>query len=305
MTTQTIAPRVHVVPATIGFCLWAGATALMTVDALETGHLTTAHALAPVLTASTVASAVFAHHRLMSWRLIGAAMFAALALFGSALTCYSTLGRVAHDKDAKLGDAMRDNRNLDNKLEDLKAAKASAKVECKNIGPKCTQWLARVDVLTRETANMSTRALNPQIDSVVKLATLLGFNGAHVRQLIEALDAPSLPLYLELGSISFFGAAFPRRRATVTQAITVSGNSTQLPALPRKVFSRHEALADFRTMKASNSQQFLAERWGVHEGTASKWLGGWEADGAIERTRHGKANRLQAVPQRKLLTAPR
>lgn len=305
MTVQTIAPRVHAVPAVIGTTLLIAATGLMVADAFDTGHITTTHALAPVLTASTVAAAVIAHHRLMSWRVIGAAMFGALALFGSVLTAYNTLGRVAGDKDAKLGEAMRDNRNLDNKLEDLKTAKASAKVECKTIGPKCQLWQARVDTLTRETSSMSTKALNPQIDSVVRLATLLGFDGAHVRQLIEALDAPSLPLYLEIGSIIFFGAAFPHRRATVTQAITVSDNSTQLPALPRKVFSRHEALTDFRTMKASNSQQFLAERWGVHEGTASKWLGGWEADGAIERRRVGKANQLAVIPQRKALPAPR
>jgi transposase len=70
------------------------------------------------------------------------------------------------------------------------------------------------------------------------------------------------------------------------------------------VYTRDAALADFRKLKEAGAQKVLAARWQVSEGTVSKWFGAWETDGAIERTRHGKANKLAAIPQRRALPAP-
>jgi len=85
-----------------------------------------------------------------------------------------------------------------------------------------------------------------------------------VRQLIAALDAPSLPLFFEFGSIVFFASACPHRRkvillSTVAPApdANVHLSQTVAPAEPArltKVFSQREALADFRTVKESGSR---------------------------------------------------
>jgi hypothetical protein len=124
-----------------------------------------------------------------------------------------------------------------------------------------------------------------------------------VKEIVQAIDPITLPFFLEFGSVLFFASAFPNhRKATVHQLPTLAPESL---TVARKVFTRDDALRDFRTLKASNSQQFLAERWGVHEGTASKWLGSWAESGAIERHRVGKANRVAAIPQRRALPAPR
>lgn len=51
--------------------------------------------------------------------------------------------------------------------------------------------------------------------------------------------------------------------------------------------SRDAALSDLRARlergEVIPSQQDLADRWGINKGTASKWLGGWEAAGLIPR----------------------
>ena len=47
------------------------------------------------------------------------------------------------------------NRTYGNKVEDLKAAKIEQAKECKSIGKKCEAWIARVDKLTSELADVS------------------------------------------------------------------------------------------------------------------------------------------------------
>ena len=95
MPAMTHATRIAWFPAIIGFSLWTGATALLCEDAYHSGHITVQHALMPVLTASTVAAAVFAHKRLGQWKVFAAFVIALLAVLGSGLTVYGTIGRVA------------------------------------------------------------------------------------------------------------------------------------------------------------------------------------------------------------------
>lgn len=295
MTDAKPKPAIAAVPFLIGMLLWTGATGLLLDDVWRTGHITTQHLLMPLLTASTVAAAVFAHHRLASFKLIGAVGFAMLAVLGSGLTVYGTLGRVADGRDAKLGEAMRVNRALETKLIELKDARAGAKAECVKIGPRCTTWQSRVDVLLRETNAMAVVSVDPRADAVVRLATLLGFNSEHVREIIDALDAPSLPLYLELGSIIFFASAFPHRRnreAGPKVVPQVAANCVPTP----KTWSQEEALQDFLTMRHVGAQFLLADRWGVPRSTVSRWLKGWQVANLIERTRLGKEKSVLALP---------
>ena len=51
----------HAIPALLGLGLWLGATALLCEDVFHSGHVTIIHALQPLLTAGTVAAAVWVH----------------------------------------------------------------------------------------------------------------------------------------------------------------------------------------------------------------------------------------------------
>jgi DNA-binding transcriptional regulator YdaS (Cro superfamily) len=99
----------------------------------------------------------------------------------------------------------------------------------------------------------------------------------------------SLPIFLELGSVLFLCAAFGKRR-NLKQSLNLSTESVAIvgeivpasvaPAIElKKVFTRNEALNDFSVLKASGSQKFLAERYGVSGATVSKWLSHWAESG--------------------------
>lgn len=285
--------------------MWASATALLLEEAWHAQKFDVATLSVPVLTAATVAAAVRAHHAFASWRVVSGAAFAMLALLGSVIMASGTLGRLAEAQDGKQATIGAVNRGYGDKSAELKAAKVEQAKECKSIGKKCEAWNARVDKLTGELSGIVVRSTDPKADSIARLATLIGFDGKRVKEIVQAFDPVTLPLFLELGSVLFFAGAFPhRKRAIVHTPITVSDNLPQLPSEIRKSFTRHEALADFRALKTTGSQKFLSDRWSVSEGCVSKWLGSWEADGAIERTRHGKSNRLAAIPQCRALPAP-
>src|SRR5437773_1710887 len=98
--------RIAAVPCLVGLLLWTGATALLCEDALHGHSVTINHALQPLLTAGTIAAAVYAHHRIASWRVLSGAAFLALALLGSAATVYGTLSRTATARDTAQADAM-------------------------------------------------------------------------------------------------------------------------------------------------------------------------------------------------------
>jgi DNA-binding MarR family transcriptional regulator len=61
------------------------------------------------------------------------------------------------------------------------------------------------------------------------------------------------------------------------------------------VWTRDEALVDLRRLREAGSQRFLAARWGVDPTTVSRWLGEFERNGAIERSRDGKRKALVVV----------
>jgi hypothetical protein len=63
--------------------------------------------------------------------------------------------------------------------------------------------------------------------------------------------------------------------------------------------TREEALADLRKVMALSgdvpSQRTLSIRWGVREGTVSKWCGRWERAGKISRRKSGKCREVQPM----------
>lgn len=294
MPVTESATRIAWMPFLLGFSLWTGATALLLEDAYITGHITVQHALMPVLTASTVAAAVFVHKRLMQLKLFASAVFALLAILGSGLTVHGTMGRVANQSEVQASEARTGNEAYQRKLADLEHAKGEQKRECKVRGQRCALWDLRVDTLTRELEGRTTVSENPRIDAAVRLAVLLtGVEPSKVRSILQALEPVSLPLFLEFGSIVFFASAFPTVKvSTVPEHLQSAPAETVV-----KVFTLADAHADFQQLKASNSQAFLADRWGVSESTVSRWLTQWQNEGLVHRARNGKRKTL-ALPSK-------
>jgi hypothetical protein len=196
-----------------------GAIGLLTADALTTGHLTITHTLQPLLVLGTVAAAVLAHRA--GWCApVTTLLFLLVALLGSLATVYGTLGRQTDARDAKVGTALAENRTLQLRSEALDIAKQDAKRECASgVGQRCTAATARVDKLVGEMASLRTVSPDPRADAIADLLWLVaGVDKARVRLIVAAIDPLLLPIFLELGSVVFFAAAFPTQRAVQLSA---------------------------------------------------------------------------------------
>lgn len=268
MLTHTT--RVSAVPCLVGTLLWGAATALLLEDAIRAGHYDVATMATPVLTAATVAAAVLAHMRLASWRLVGGIGFACLALLGSASMVSGTLGRLAEAKDGKEAGIQAVNRTYGIKDAELTRAKVERDRECRTMGPRCKDWQSRVDALTAELAGIVVRSSDPKADAIARLVSLLGGSGEKAKAIVAAIDPVTLPLFLELGSVLFFGAAFGHRRMQSTQSSAIE---------PDRL-----------------NQKELARIWNVHPSTVSRRLRAMELEGRVQRVREGKS--LIALPAR-------
>jgi hypothetical protein len=285
----------HVIALLFGLALWLAASCLLVEDAIHSGHWSTQHLLSPLLTLATATAGIYCHRRLATLRLLSASGFTLVAVFGSALVVYSTTGRTAANSDARQAGALAVHSVAKDKREELATARITAKAECKSgFGTRCTNATARVDALTTELAALRPGSIDPRGDALAKLATLLGQDGERVRAIASAVDPWALPVWLELASIVFLSAAFPHRR----KKVFTPANGFQLESVENvgKAFTKEQALLDFRTMRSSGSQRFLADRWQVSEGCVSKWLRQWEDGGAIDRQRLGKHKAALALP---------
>jgi len=269
---------------------------LLTEDAWHNG-LTVTHCLQPLLTAGTVAAAVYLHKA----RWFAKPAFLGLAVLGSVLTAYGTMGRQASQIDSVENEASRQNRTLATIQGELSEAKQGQKAECVKIGPRCAQWNARVDALTAQASGIASVTVNPKADAVAKLANLVGADGGKTQAIVRAVDPVALPLFLELGSVVFMSAAFARTRKKIRETVGKDCESVaeiELSNVPeiRKVFSKGEALTDLRKLKEVGTQKFLAERYGVSEATVSKWLKDWQTNGEVARPRDGRKKQVLALP---------
>jgi hypothetical protein len=194
-------------------------------------------------------------------------LFVLLAVLGSLATIYGTLGRQAEFRDHKQADAMAENRTLSLKEEELGPAKALAKKECNTIGPRCQQWQTRVDTLTREMSSLRAVAVDPRADAIQRLTTLVGLDGNQIRAIVQALDPFVLPLFLEMGSILFFAAAFSSHKQTIPQPF--QGTDLQSSEIVHRIWTKEEAFQDLRRLREVGSGRFLAAWWSVAPSTVS------------------------------------
>src|SRR5262245_34599174 len=85
-------------PLVIGLLFALAAIVLLGDDALHRG-LTVHHALQPVLVLGAAAAGIFAHHSFHAWRLGYGSAFLLVAVLGSLLVVYGTMGRQADARD--------------------------------------------------------------------------------------------------------------------------------------------------------------------------------------------------------------
>lgn len=283
---------IHSWPSTIGGTLAiGGATALLIRDGINTGF-TLDHALMPVLVGLTVLFGHECYRALKELKIISAAGFAALAVFGSGIIVTETMGRRAEVRDAKVASeskgvdqfaALMANLNRANQLE----AEAESWVanECKTgLGPKCRgvtytrdQRRAHAEKLRAEAeAHKAPAPVDAKASRIAALAVLVGIteDAGKAKTVVQTFDPYSLSLFLELGGI--FGFGFGVRHRKVSQFPTVSDS---FQAQETKAFSVEKTPTDEeieelkklygkQTAPVTNDQ--LASLMGISKSEASK-----------------------------------
>jgi hypothetical protein len=304
-TTHARTPAVLWGLLTTGLLMLASATGLLLEDAIRSGHLSTQHWLQPVLAIGAATTAYYAHQGLREFRLGSGLGLALVALLGSCLIVYGTMGRQADARESRQAEARASNDVHAETKAELAKAQSERDRECRGgFGPKCREWQGRVDTLTKQLGGLKTAALDPRAEAIGDLAALVSFDRRRTMAIVAAVDPIALPAWLELGSIICIGAAFPRprrRREKCEESETLSGKceesvSLSLASEPLS-YTKHEALEDFRAMRSVPSQKVLADRWARSEATVSKWLAEWESDGLVSRgVRFGKERAALALP---------
>jgi hypothetical protein len=128
-------------------------------------------------------------------------------------------------------------------------------------------------------APMRAVSMDPRGDALARLSELLGGNGQRTRAIVAALDPVILPLFLEVGCILMFDAAFPHRRAPVLQR-----------SAPDAI------LIDQLPQRSGMNQREIARQWGVHPSTVSRRLRAMEAAGRVQRIKDGRCKLALPAP---------
>jgi uncharacterized membrane protein len=248
--------------------------------------------------------------------------FGVLFLAGSGLVVYQSLNRQAEAAGTKVASAEHRNALIASKLgqrdkavQDLSDTKL--RIEAEEAGwpnergkPTKTPGCGR-DCKSLKADRDTTQALLDRLER--EIADL----GPQVAVTAEAHEVQVLrTLLFEFGSIVAFAFGFghrttrqPSRKPENTRATTMAtvevapaNDLEPLPPKPgnrRRVATKAAAEADVIQLVARGepipSQDTLADRWGVHKGTASKWVRDFEARGLIRRQVVGRCKMVAAA----------
>lgn len=310
-------------PAAIfgGVVAAVGATALLVRDAFVTGW-TIDHALAPVLVGLTILCGHLLGECLRRRQFLFAVGLVFLAIFGSGLTVFEAMGRRAEVRDVKTAaadDTEKQRKDIQRKLreaEDILARhRALMGSECATgKGKRCDGTTYTVETWEHAIVGYETKLkqLGPPkpIDpKAERVAAVLGFftqlREADVKQAVALLEPFALPLFLELGSIVLFslGIGHARRKpiaaAAPAEQVTPAVAPEEPPSPKGGGMTKVDAERDLVTLLALGrpieSQDWLAERWGVGKGTVSKWMVDWESRGIVTRAQAGRCKQIEAA----------
>lgn len=259
--------------------------------------------------------------------------FFTLFISGTGLVVYQSVGRQAETTGAAALNVEAVNADIADKRAELKDAKARQRhadrkaddeMTGETCGRRCKDWRQNSKDIGIVVANLEAKitALGPQrpvnakAERMAEVAALFGADRAQAEAMLTLLEPFLWTLFFEIGSIVSLGFAFrpgnhrpddqTQRREPATVGNdnscppTNGGNRTTVAQINRAtVASKARAEADVIRIVARGeqlpNQDALASRWGVHKGTASKWIGDFERRGLITRERDGRNKRVAAA----------
>lgn len=311
-------------------CLCAtGAAAVLIEDVRHTGTIGLDHILAIIVLIGTISSGHLALGEARHGRVLAALGLVALFAVGSAYCVISTAGRAGEVSRAKAAAAAAANFRRDELVGELDQAKlrlaqaedqAAREMTGQRCGRRCRDWRtrakevqARIGVLTADIAALGPAApVDVKLSQAAALIAAVPGVAASEGRVLAALRLfePFIPaLFLELGSIVFFGIGLGHAGVTRRQALPSRNDTLQTsfawppaPTLPpaptppppgtRRIPDDHPvvvALHGRGNRWASNDE--LAREMGVTKGEASKrWR---EVADQLEVVRAGRNLRLR------------
>lgn len=272
----------------------------------------------PVVWAVVLALPVLATYARMDRQWVATALIWLAAIVGSLYTLNATISRQASVRDVAVAsaDAIAVQRRQ------IEADRAQAKVELDKATARCGSGkvchgatLQLIGLYERQIKAHDARlekltfaapaAGEHRVATLIALVT--GGDPQWIADLVAMLAPCLFGLTLELAAFAaaMYGwhpvrgdaAADPtvqfsadRPAPTKVQPLTVLRSA---PCAPARVYRKSEAMIDLVQFTAPVQQETLAERWSVTKSMVSMWLAEWEAQGLVNRQRHGKTKTVQ------------
>ena len=217
----------------LGALCATGAAAILLQDIASTGKVSVDHGLSVIVLIGTIAAGHFAAGELRQWRVGRALALAGLFALGSAWCILSTAGRQADGQAQARAEVERANRTIVLKGEELKIARqrlsdaeAEALRECRTgFKGKCEGWQraaaerqSHVNGLVAEIGRLGAVKVGDQklANVAAIMAAISGGDAVRIEHTL-AVAWPFVPaLFLELGSILFFGIGLAGRGAVAS-----------------------------------------------------------------------------------------
>lgn len=307
-----------------GIAATGGAFAILLADPITTGNWRLDHVLLPLIVAITIAAGHLCGSALRGWRILPAMGFVLIFATGTVLTVYSSVGAQKSGAGARQEAAVAShNEALAAKQAEL--VRARARLEQANAmadremtgercGRRCDDWKTRAKEVTARITQIEGEIQGlgaPQIAPskarpFAEAMGVLGLNAAQIEKAAVVFEPFAFSLLFELTAIVAFGYGFGHRQTerTAKAAPILRAPKPVAEDPPRggggvTVRNRDEALADLRTLlkagQAPESQEWLAERWGVTKSAVSKWLARWETSGELPGSRLTEGRRKTVV----------
>lgn len=305
--------HVHSWPAIVGGTLAAScAIALLTRDAIYNG-LTLDHALMPFLVGLTILAGHLAWQAATEWKLSAVPMLA-LAVFGSGLIIYETMGRRAETRNTKIAVVADKQHQRESAMSDLVSAKqhlAQAlplrNAEC--IGapdplppkqwPLCRKYRGlvsaletRVDSLEADVAKVAPASINPKAEQAASIASWFGISSKSTEQAVNTFDPLAFPFFLEFIAMAMFGFGIGHRKVEAPKIEAPAMTTFERPLSDAEIEELRRVLNGMRR-PATNDE--LADAMDVSKGEASKRVQKAVEMGVVTKFRAGRFNQISLV----------
>lgn len=326
MSSTTISRAIAIVAGTLSAAA-ALAVMLHSPDGENPHALTLDHALMPVVILLTITAGHYAPKAFGEWRLASGLGWLAVAIVGTTVTLYTSLGRqnaVTDSQIKSVEEINRQRRELSAKItatsklleksmseQSTRCAKSLNTDSCRGTLLNVKSFTSTVERLQKQLRELGPeRTVAPRATRLAETVALFtGWDAEVLRTRVMALEPFAYAILFEIGALVAFGYAFTRskeatvipRPASSADAATpqeVTGPSVEpLAPRPRRSVSKTEARAQVAEIPSVNRQDELADRLGVHKSTMSRWLKQWERDGLVTRENSGRAKTVMRCPR--------